>query len=173
MLPAFICFVQLSCACYMPVVFWFFWFFLMCVHIPPHSFIFILTIYTAFSPLGFLHTWSRHTIVYTQLEFLIRPQSHQQSNRNLPRATSAHSTARKLLLPLSSIWRSQSIPCACGACKKAWVCDVFAVKYFFNFFFSVIINLNVVQLPKCVKMMVAIFESFYDTGKCYLFHLFQ
>lgn len=54
---------------------WFFllFFFLMCVHIPPHSFIFILTIYTAFSPLGFLHTWSRHTIVYTQLEFLIRP----------------------------------------------------------------------------------------------------
>lgn len=48
-------------------------FFFMCVHIPPHSFIFILTIYTAFSPLGFLHTWSRHTIVYTQLESLIRP----------------------------------------------------------------------------------------------------
>lgn len=50
-----------------------FFFFLMCVHIPPHSFIFILTIYTAFSPLGFLHTWSRHTIVYIQLESLIRP----------------------------------------------------------------------------------------------------
>lgn len=64
---------HMLCLAVICLLYAFFFFFLMCVHIPPHSFIFILTIYTAFSPLGFLHTWSRHTIVYIQLESLIRP----------------------------------------------------------------------------------------------------
>lgn len=92
MLTGFICLVLLSCGCY--VLFAFF-IFLLCVHIPPHSFILILTIYTAFCLLGSLPIWSHHITLSIRPASPTRPSSRQQSNRNPPRVTSAPSTARE------------------------------------------------------------------------------